>query len=384
MDPEVSKVGPDDDIDKTIAAFMTRRLQAGSIAMPDPAAASELAVPFDVPPPKTKRKGVKVKSGAVMNGTIHTITQRTPSNRMESMETSGADTSVIGEVIRRRTESTLNPTPEPYVASVGPRGSQSSSKLGSAKQTPCPACLGSSVHPLADCPVVLGGPDSIVARIVQMEKNPGLAPSSDVLAALPQFAEKARTIPSDSSNDSSDVESSRESVPSVALYEGGSSTEAEPTTVPVEGHGESSNSEGSTKGEIEGDGLTQLMTPVNASPAHLHRLEDQLVPLIHASAKRGPRRSILDEIPSSSETGSKSSSEDLVLDEEEDLSLQPPHRPTRKLPTTRPSSTEPELTSGDEEDSLMPVYMDTSHGDCSPVCIVHVLRYLTRRLTKHS
>jgi hypothetical protein len=93
----------------------------------------------------------------------------------------------------------------------------------------------------------------------------------------------------------------------------------------------------------------------------------------------------LDEIPSSSESGSKSSAEDLMLDEEEDFSLQPPHKPTRKLSKIRPSSTEPELTSEDEEDSLIPVYMDTSHGalDRSQVCIVHLLGYHTE-VDEHS
>jgi hypothetical protein len=89
----------------------------------------------------------------------------------------------------------------------------------------------------------------------------------------------------------------------------------------------------------------------------------------------------LDEIPSSSETESKSSSEDLVLDEEEDL--QPSHKQRKKLLITRPSSVEPELTSEDEEDPSVPVYMDTSHDvlNHSQVCIVQLLGNLTRRLT---
>ena len=67
----------------------------------------------------------------------------------------------------------------------------------------------------------------------------------------------------------------------------------------------------------------------------------------------------------------------------EDVSLQPSHKQRRKLLTTRPSSIEPELTSEDEENPSMPVYMDTSHDvlDLSPVCIVQLLGDLTRRLT---
>jgi hypothetical protein len=171
------------------------------------------------------------------------------------------------------------------------------------------------------------------------------------------------------------------SVPSVALYRG-SSTGAKPkipkgheiSEVRVEAHGEGSSSESSTEGANDGDNLAQQRNPVNASSMHLHP-EDQLVPLLHGSAKRGPRRSVLDEIPSSSETESKSSSEDLVLDEEEDLSLQPSHKQRRKRLITRSSSIEPELTSEDEEDPSVSVYMDTSHDvlDRPQVCIVQLL-----------
>jgi hypothetical protein len=211
-----------------------------------------------------------------------------------------------------------------------------------------------------------------------MEKSPGLAPSSEVITSPRGIAEKARSIPSDSSlrNDSSDMEPSQVSLPSVALYRG-SSTGTKPkipkghgiSEVLVEARGEGSSRESSTEGENDGDNPAQEMTPVNASSMHLH-LEDQLVPLLHRSAKRGPRRSVLDEIPSSSETESESSSEDLVLDEEEDLSLQPSHK-QRKLSITRPSLIEPELTSEDEEDPSAPVYMDTSHDvfDHSQVCM---------------
>jgi hypothetical protein len=353
---------------------MTKRRQVGLSAFSNLTAASELAVPIDDPPPKTKRKSNKVKLGAGVNATIHT-----PPNRVESMETSDTEISTIEEVDRRTTESSPDPTPEVYFASDR---SQSGSKLSSAPQTSCPACLGTILHPLANCPVVQGGPDSIEARIAQMEKNPGFAPSSEVIAALRRFAEKARSMRTDSSNDSLDMEPSQVSDPSVALHGGVSSTGAKPITrrgheiaeVPVGTHGEGSSSENSTKG----DGA-RLRTPFNASSVHLHLLEDQLVPLLHGSAKRGPRRSVLDDIPSSSETESKSSFEDLMLDEEEDLSVQPSHKQKRKLSTTRTSSIEPELTSEDEEDSLTHVYMDTSHDalDRSQVCTVHHLGNVT-------
>ena len=368
VDPAVSNAGLDD-MDKTIAAFISKKLQADSNPFSDPATAGEPAIPVDDPHPKTKRKGGKVILGAGMNGAISAVSQRTL-NRMESAEMSGAEASVIGEVNRR-------PTPELNVAGGEPHGSQSGSKLGSATLTSCPACLGTVVHPLAACPVVQGGPDSIESRIARVETSPGLAPSPEVIISLRRSAEEARSIPPDSRNDSSDTEPSQVSDPSVAVYEG-PSTGAKPkipkgheiSEVRVEARGEGSSSESSTEGENDGDNPAQQRTPVNASPVHLH-LEDQLVPLLYSSAKRGLRRSVLDDIPSSSETESESSSEGLVLDEEEDLSLQPSHKERRKLLITRPSSIEPESTSEDEEDFSVPVYMDTSHDalDYSQVCI---------------
>ena len=217
-----------------------------------------------------------------------------------------------------------------------------------------------------------------------MEKSPGLAPSSEVITSIHRFAEKTRPVTSDPRSDSSDMEPSL-SAPSVALYRG-SSTGAKPkipkgheiSEVRVEAHGEGSSSESSTEGANDGDNPAQQRTPVNASSIRLH-MEDQLVPLLHGSAKRSPRRSVLDEIPSSSETESKSNSEDLVLDEEEDLSLQPSRKQRRNHLITRLSSIEPELTSDDEEHLSVPVYMDTSH-DVPPVRIVQLLD-LTRSLT---
>jgi hypothetical protein len=111
----VSKASLDDDIDKTIAAFFSKKLQSDSRSFSDPATAGELAVPIDDPHPKTKRMGDKVKLGAGMNGAIPTVAQRTP-NRVESMEMSGAEASNIGEVNGR-------PTPELDVTGGGPHGS---------------------------------------------------------------------------------------------------------------------------------------------------------------------------------------------------------------------------------------------------------------------
>jgi hypothetical protein len=84
----------------------------------------------------------------------------------------------------------------------------------------------------------------------------------------------------------------------------------------------------------------------------------------------------LDEIPSSSEAGSESSSEALILDEEEDLSKQPSYKRMRALSKIRSSSIEPEDRSDDEEDTSVPIYMDTSHEvpDQSQVRILSIPR----------
>ncbi|KAI0298602.1 hypothetical protein BC826DRAFT_998315 [Russula brevipes] len=249
-------------------------------------------------------------------------------------------------------ESRQDPTSKRYSIPVEHTGSESSSKPGFPWQDLCPVC---SENP---------------ARITQMEKNPGLVPSSEVITALRQLAKKAakaRSTPPDSSSDSSDTESSQAStlLPTPTPFpKGVSNTGAQPmistgleiSEVPVEAHGEgSSSSESSTEDESEGDGLTTVTASVNVPSAPVHLLEDQITALI-----RGPKH--LDEIPSSSsESEGETSPEDLVLDEEEDLSRQPLHKQLRALSTTRPSSIEPEHTSEDEADSLMPVYMDTSH-----------------------
>ena len=376
----MSNVGLDE-LNKTIAALISKKF--GLSALPDPATAGELALPVKYPPPKTKRKADKVKLGALMNGAIPTVAQRTP-NGVESMETSSAEAGIIGEVNERHTGCGLDPTPELNVAGGEPYGSQSDSKMGSTTLTSFSACLGTVIHPLAACPVVQEGSVSIESRNAQMEKSPGLTPFLEVTTSPRRVAEKAGSIPSDSRNDSSDAEPSQMSVPSVSLYRG-SSTGSKPkipkgheiSEVRVEARGEGSSSESST--ESENDGINPAQQRTSAPSVHLH-LEDQPAPLLHVSTKRGPRRSVLDEIPSSSETESKSSSEDLVLDDEEDLSLQPSHRQRRKLSITRPSSIEPELT--DEEDPSMPVYMDTSHDilDHSQVCIVQLLGHLIQRL----
>ncbi|KAI0256093.1 hypothetical protein BJV78DRAFT_1278655 [Lactifluus subvellereus] len=339
--PEVSRAGTGDDIDKTIAAFLSKKLQADGRTFSDLATASELAVPVHDSPLKRIRN--KLKPYSETDGADHP-TRVPPASSEESMETNGDEDNVARKVDQRldatidaveeETAASPEPAPEPRFASAQSPESESDSKSGGSKQQPVrPACSAKSVHPLTDCPVFLEGADVIGARIAQMEVDK-LRPSSEVIRI---FAAKARSTSSGSSSGSSSTESPRVPVP------GGPSTRARPTIpkdleiseVHVEGHGEGSSDESSTEGEDEGAGAVPLaMRPVSvtAPSVPVHVLEDQLTALIRGPEKRGPRKSVLDEIPSSSETGSETSSEDLMLDEEEDLSQQP-SRKLMKPPT---------------------------------------------------
>ncbi|KAH9176299.1 hypothetical protein EDB89DRAFT_146346 [Lactarius sanguifluus] len=134
--------------------------------------------------------------------------------------------------------------------------------------------------------------------------------------------------------------------------------------VPIEARGEGSSDESSSEDEDEEAAVpsakpgTSIADP--SIPTNL--LQDQLIALIRGPEKGGPRRSVLDEIPSSSETGSESSPEDLMLDEEEDLSRQP-SRKQKPLSKSRLSSMEPEPehTSEDDGSASSHVFMDTSN-----------------------
>jgi hypothetical protein len=389
----LSKAINDDDIDKTIAAFLTRKQQTRRTDL------WELAISVDDTTPKTNRKS-NVKPGARWD---------VPSaSSVETMETNSAGRSIVRKANQRTSKSNTplalykpvglnkptvsidldeesansrHSTPGRGCSSAESSGSESVSKLDSTQQGSCSACSGKSAHPLGECPISQKKPHLNEMRIAQMVKNPGLVPSSEAVVPRRQFAEKPR---SDSSSNSSDTGSPPVSVLAatpVALSKGVSIAEAkftipkglEISEVPIEAHGEDSSSDSSTEGENEDNGSARVPPSLN-DPFGPVDLDDQLIVLINGPAKSGPRKSILDEILSSSEEGSESSSEDLMLDEEEDLSNQPSHKRTRAHSKIRPSSTEPEHTSEDEEDVSAPVYMDTSH-EVPDHPQVRILRY---------
>ena len=368
--PEVSKAGDDDDIDKTIAAFLTKRQQAHP---------SDIAVRVDDPPPKTTRKSKEVKlsarithvsSAASMEAVGTTVPERSirKANQRTSIHNGpsaslnpvGLNGPIAAVAVEETATNNRGSTPGHHETSVEPLGSETGSKLGS----------GNSMQPPAGSPIAQERPDSIEVDTAHMEKDPGLAPSSEAVVPRRQFAEKARSTPPDSGSDSDTgfPPMSALATTPAAISKVGSIVETTPTIpkgleiseVPIEAHGEGSSSDSSTESEDEWNKLAGVVASVTTSLGPVD-LEDQLTTLIHGPAKRGPRTSVLDEIPSSSEAGSGSSSEALILDEEEDLSKQPSYKRMRALPKIRPSSIEPEDTSEDEEDAPVPIYMDTSH-----------------------
>ena len=394
-DPEVSNSGAD--IDKTISAFLARRLQADPSSFLALVTASQLAAEVEDPPPKTKQKGSKVKLRAGADDTIPAVAQKPSASSVEIPETNSAEGRIVRKVTRgtsksrrpsternnveRNTpvvtvanvEETLgnsrDPNSERPFTSSEPPETDLGSNLGSAKQGSCHVSLTNREHPLTDGPDVQEGLESTEVRAAQIEKNPGHVSPTAVAR------QKVRPIPLDPSRDSSDRESSvLTSMPTAGSK--GSSKGIKISEVPVEAHRKGSSDESSTEGDTEWDGSTgATMGSVDAPPVPVLPLADQLAALIRGTVKRGPRSSVLDEIPSSSETGSESNAEDLVLDEEEDLSRQPSHKQSRTLSKTRAPSSEPEQTSEDEDDASVPVYMDTSHEvpDRPEVRILHLV-----------
>lgn len=398
VEREVSRAGNDDDIDKTIAALLTKRQQAHQSHLCDLDSTGEIAVRVDDPPPKTSRKSKEVKPSARIThvssaASVEAVGTNVPerSTRKANQRTlihngPSASLNPVGPIaavtVEEAVTNSRGSTSEHHHTSVEPSGSESGSELG----------YGNSIDPLAWSPIAQERPDSIEVHTAQMEKDPGLAPSSEAVVPHRQFAEKARSTRSDSGSDSDtgSFPTSALATTPASFSKEGSIAEATPTIpkgleiseVPIEAHGEGSSSDGSTESEDEWNELAAVVASVNVSLGPVD-LEDQLTALIRGPAKRGSRKSVLDEIPSSSEAGGESSSEALILDEEEDLSKQPSHTPMRALSTILPSSIEPEDTSEDEEDASAPIYMDTSHEvpDLPQVRILPIPGDIGRRLT---
>lgn len=319
----------------------------------DPVTEIELAVPsgsnvLSADPPLTgARKRSKLKTGPSLEENQRPSKLRRPSASQEVVE---QETATAG----------LHPTSEHHTITLQPSESESG-----------PVRHKKPVHTLEDRSAIKGA-SLITGHLAQTEVNVNSRPvaSDETTVTLRALTGKGQSVPSGLTGYFSTGSASRVPFPGHSAFGEGSRTSAKPTIpeglaisgVPVEAHGEGSSDESSSEDEDE-EGAVPLAKPATsvADPSiPMNLLEDQLTALIRGPEKRGPRRSVLDEIPSSSETGSDSSSKDLMLDEEEDLSRQP-SRKQKTLLKNRLSSIEPEPepTSEDEGSVSLHVFMDT-------------------------
>ncbi|KAH9083535.1 hypothetical protein EDB83DRAFT_26064 [Lactarius deliciosus] len=352
---EVSTASSKDDIDRTIAALLNRRMQADPRTSSDPVTEIELAVPsvsdvLSVDPPLTGvRKRSRLKASLSLEENQRPSKLRRPLASQEIVE---QDTTLA-------TAASFKETATAGLHSTSIHHSISDS-VSVRRKTPVPTLEDRSA---------VEGTSSIPAHITQTEvdSRPVRPVASETTVTLRALTGNAQPVPS---RFFSTASTSRVPFPGPSTSGEGPRTVANPTIpkglaisgVPIEARGEGSSDESSSEDEDEeaavpsaepGTSITDPSIPMNL-------LQDQLIALIRGPEKGGPRRSVLDEIPSSSETGSESSPEDLMLDEEEDLSRQPP-RKQKPLSKSHLSSMEPEPepTSEDDGSASSHVFMDT-------------------------
>jgi hypothetical protein len=206
--PEASRTSIGDDIDKTIAAFLSKRLQADRGTFSGLTIPSGLAVPTHDLSLKRKRRQNKLKSGSGTDGADHATALVPPTRGEEFMEanneagnlaskinrsTSKLSRSVavrntvglnaaIG-VLEEATAATPEPAPDPRFASAQSPESESDSRPGSKQQVSRSASSAKLVRWPTGCPVIQGA-DSIVA---------GIARSSEGIATLRPFVAKSQS-----------------------------------------------------------------------------------------------------------------------------------------------------------------------------------------------
>ncbi|KAH9002106.1 hypothetical protein EDB86DRAFT_364833 [Lactarius hatsudake] len=351
---EVSTASSKDDIDRTIAALLNRRMQADPRASSDPVTEIEPVVPsgsdvLSVGPPLTAvRKRSRLKASLSSEDNQRPSKLRRPSVSQEIVE---QDTTLATAASFKETATTdLHSTSDHHIIS---------DSVPVRRQTP--------VHTLEDRSAE--GTSSIPAHITQTEVNVDSRPvvSEEATVTLRALTGNAQPVPS---RFFSTASTSRVQFPGRSTSGEGPRTVENPTIpkglaisgVPIEARGEGSSDESSSEDEDEEAAVPSAKpgTSISDPSIPMNLLQDQLIALIRGPEKGGPRRSVLDEIPSNSETESESSPEDLMLDEEEDLSRQPP-RKQKPLSKSRLSSMEPEPepTSEDDGSASSHVFMDT-------------------------
>jgi hypothetical protein len=346
-----------DDVDKTITALLIRRMHADPEAFSGLVTEIGLAVSSrpDVlaadPPPTGARKRSKLKTGPSPeeNSQLSKLRKPLATRDIVEQDTVLATATALKETARAGP----HPTASHHATTVRPSGSESRSVRRNK-----------SAHTLEGRLAVKGGtPVTTHATQTEVNVNSGSLASVETTSTLRTLTGNSQLLPSTGNT------------PQVPSFPGGSAsgvglrTGVKPTIpegveisgVPVEAHGEGSSEDSSSEDEDE-EGTAPLAKPATSigdPSVPMNLLEGQLTALIRGPEKRGPRRSVLDEIPSSSETGSESSPEDLMLDEEEDLSRQP-SRKQKAFSKNRLSSIEPETEppSEDEGSASLHVFMD--------------------------
>ena len=356
--PDVSTADGQDDVDKTITALLIRRMHA------DPEAFSGLVTEIvssrpDVlaadPPPTGARKGSGLETGPSPEENQQLSKLRRPSATQDNVE---QDTTLATQAPLKEKTATAGPRPTADHHAIATRPSESESSPVRRKKT---------AHTLEGRSAIKGG-TSVITPATQPEVNVNSRPvaSEGSTSTLRTSTANSQLVPS--TGNALRVPSFPEgSASGMRLRTGMKPTIPEGleiSGVPIEARGEGSSDESSSEDEDEDEErtvpLAKPTTSIGDPSIPMNLLEDQLSALIRGPEKRGPRRSVLDEIPSSSETGSESSPEDLMLDEEEDLSRQP-SRKQNAFSKNRLSSIEPETgPSEDEGSSSLHVFMDVS------------------------
>ena len=352
---DVSTVHANDDIGKTIAALLNRRMHTDPEAFSDRVTEVELAVPsgsgvLSADPPLTgarKRSRLKTGPGPEENQRLSKLRRPLVTQDLVEQDTVQAIAAPFNET-----------------ATAGPPPTADHHAI-TAESESGPVRRKKPTHTLEGRLAVKGG-NSTMAHITQTEANvdSSSVSSEETTATLHSLTGKAQSV------------SSTGNAPRVPSFPGRSASGmglrigAKPTIpeglaisrVPVEVHGEGSSDESSSEDEDEEGAvpLAKVATSIADPSRPMNLLEDQLTALIRGPEKRGPRHSILDEILSSSETGSETGPEDLMLDEEEDLSRQPSRKQTT-FSKNRLSLIEPETepSSEDEGSASLHVFMDT-------------------------
>ncbi|KAH9892834.1 hypothetical protein C8Q73DRAFT_699634 [Cubamyces lactineus] len=278
-------------------------------------------------------------------------------------------------------------------------------KKGRPSSVPsCPICDKVSAHPRSECPVVLGGPESLRMRIVQLKKGGRNADLVDELEVLLQEAQRRRkslgdqrtggvpapiNVPSTSGHTSDEATPSpvfplsaakftspTSSRPSLPLVPAGS----EISEVAVESKDEGSSNESESGDESEEGANDPDNVPSTSSALPDVSVTDlasvDLEALLRGPVK--PRGSILNQIPSESATEEESSDDDARPGEDVDLSEEEKNdrayrRLSRKLERAASSSEdepepEPEVEPGSAdvdsaETFVPPTIMDADPND---------------------